>query len=269
MSLRLFTIGPSHYCEKARWALDRAGIAYTEDAHLPMVHWAYTLPRGSRTVPLLVGPGVRLVESTDIVKYADEHLAANARLFPTEPEPRARTEALVARLDRDLGTLTRRLVYCFLVDAPELFVRTFEASAKSPAERLALRRGHSVLRAALRRAFGVSVRARAKCTEKLFTLFDELSQLLVEGDGYLSGSRFGAADLTLASLASPMLLPDDFGVPLLRRRDVDGEIGALIDALRATPIGKHVERVFREERRIRVGSVREADAHGRSESRQD
>ena len=266
MSLRLVTIGPSHYCEKARWALDRAGIAYTEDAHLPMVHWAYTLPRGSRTVPVLVGPGVRVLESTDIVKYADEQLAGNARLFPGDPDLRARTEALVARLDRDLGTLTRRLAYCFLVDSPELFVRTFDESTTSPTERLALRRGHSMLRAALRRAFGVSVGARAKCTKKLIALFDELSQLLVEGEGYLLGARFGAADLTLASLASPMLLPDDFSVPLLRRRDVDGELGALVDSLRATPIGKHVERVFREERRIRVGAI---VSGGRTATRQD
>ena len=30
----LITIPISHYCEKARWALDRAGVAYRERAHL-------------------------------------------------------------------------------------------------------------------------------------------------------------------------------------------------------------------------------------------
>ncbi|MCW3023116.1 MAG: Glutathione S-transferase family protein, partial [Conexibacter sp.] len=31
----LVTIPISHYCEKARWALDRAGVAYEERRHLP------------------------------------------------------------------------------------------------------------------------------------------------------------------------------------------------------------------------------------------
>ena len=31
MTTRLITIAFSHYCEKARWALDRAGIVFEED----------------------------------------------------------------------------------------------------------------------------------------------------------------------------------------------------------------------------------------------
>src|SRR5215475_11254459 len=36
--LRLITIPISHYCEKARWALDRAGIAFREERHVQLVH---------------------------------------------------------------------------------------------------------------------------------------------------------------------------------------------------------------------------------------
>ena len=35
---RLITIPISHYCEKARWALDRAGLAYREERHVQGVH---------------------------------------------------------------------------------------------------------------------------------------------------------------------------------------------------------------------------------------
>ena len=34
----LVTIPISHFCEKARWALDRAGVAYEEQRHLPALH---------------------------------------------------------------------------------------------------------------------------------------------------------------------------------------------------------------------------------------
>lgn len=42
--LRLITLPISHYCEKVRWALDRQGIAYREEAHAPIFHGLYTLP---------------------------------------------------------------------------------------------------------------------------------------------------------------------------------------------------------------------------------
>ena len=35
---RLLTIPISHFCEKARWALDRAGVDYVERRHIQLVH---------------------------------------------------------------------------------------------------------------------------------------------------------------------------------------------------------------------------------------
>ena len=53
--LRLITIPISHYCEKARWALDRAGIAYREERHVQLVHRvAARRAGGGSTVPVLV-----------------------------------------------------------------------------------------------------------------------------------------------------------------------------------------------------------------------
>jgi glutathione S-transferase len=36
--LRLVTIPISHHCEKARWALERAGIPYREERHVQGIH---------------------------------------------------------------------------------------------------------------------------------------------------------------------------------------------------------------------------------------
>jgi glutathione S-transferase len=38
VSARLVTIPISHFFEKARWALDRAGVQYVEQPHLRLVH---------------------------------------------------------------------------------------------------------------------------------------------------------------------------------------------------------------------------------------
>ena len=38
MPARLVTIPISHFCEKARWALQRAGVPYVERPHLQIIH---------------------------------------------------------------------------------------------------------------------------------------------------------------------------------------------------------------------------------------
>ena len=54
--IRLITIRFSHYCEKARWALDRGRIAYEERSHLPLFAWF--LPDG----PTVTATGHALLE---------------------------------------------------------------------------------------------------------------------------------------------------------------------------------------------------------------
>src|SRR5438270_7830337 len=56
-ALRLITIPISHYCEKVRWALERAGMAYREERHVQGVHrLAARRAGGGITVPVLVTP---------------------------------------------------------------------------------------------------------------------------------------------------------------------------------------------------------------------
>jgi glutathione S-transferase len=55
MTIHLLTIPISHYCEKARWGLERLGLAYREEAHIQGFHYWRTW-RLSRQplVPVLI-----------------------------------------------------------------------------------------------------------------------------------------------------------------------------------------------------------------------
>src|SRR4051794_40378378 len=115
MTARLVTIPFSHYCEKARWALDRAGVPYTEDGHLPLFHYAATRRAGAgRTVPALVVEGRVLTDSTDIVAYADHNRPGS--LLPDDPTAAL---ALEDDFDRQLGPAARRWGYYYLMPHPE------------------------------------------------------------------------------------------------------------------------------------------------------
>ena len=87
--LRLVTIPISHYCEKARWALERAGIAYHEERHIQLVHRiAVRRAGGGTTVPVLVTPDGPIADSALILDWVDERTPAEHRLFPA-PAPSA------------------------------------------------------------------------------------------------------------------------------------------------------------------------------------
>ena len=64
----LITIPISHYCEKARWALDRTGVKYEEKAHLQVIHWVpVARAGGGKTAPVLVWGDRVFADSADIV----------------------------------------------------------------------------------------------------------------------------------------------------------------------------------------------------------
>ena len=97
---RLLTIPISHFCEKARWALERAGIDYVEERHVQGIHRIVARRAGGgTTMPVLVTDEGVLAESEDIVRYADERLDQDRRLFPAGPGVRDEVLALCRELD--------------------------------------------------------------------------------------------------------------------------------------------------------------------------
>ena len=112
MTTKLITIPFSHYCEKARWALDHVGVPYEEDGHLPVFHYLATYRAGAkRTVPVLVDDKTVVRDSTDIVAWADAKR-------PGSLIPVAGAKELLAiedDVDTHFGPATRRWAYYHLL----------------------------------------------------------------------------------------------------------------------------------------------------------
>lgn len=249
--LRLITIGPSHYCEKARWALERVGASYSEDAHIPLLHYTATARFRQRSVPILVLPHGVLGDSTAILRHLDTWVDEPKRLFPADPGVARDVDALEERFDRDLGPATRRWVYAWLIDDAELFVDVMKPKL-SAFESLALRAAAPVFRRGLRRGLRLSPRARTRSLERIRAVFTEVDALLEDGRKHLAGDRFTAADLTFAALAAPALAPAGYGAWLPPDDRLPDGMRREVDALRATRAGQHALRMYDEERKRRV-----------------
>ncbi|MEZ4266885.1 MAG: glutathione S-transferase family protein [Myxococcota bacterium] len=257
---RLVTIPFSHFCEKARWALDRAGVAYREQGHVPLVHRPFSMAAGGTgSVPVLVAGKQTLAESADIVRWADEGLAEPDRLYPAAPELRAEVDALVTDFDGVLGPKARLWCYYHLGRGPEGRGRRADlvvpyAGKGAPAvERALLRVGWSPALSLIVRAYGCTPERAAKAVTRIDASFDAVNARLKTGGPWLCGARFTAADLVFASLAAPLLSPPEHPFPAPDPAALGGEAAACVARWKSQPAGQLALRAYREQRRRVVG----------------
>ncbi|MCU0258068.1 MAG: glutathione S-transferase N-terminal domain-containing protein [Solirubrobacteraceae bacterium] len=250
MRPRLITIPISHYCEKARWALDRAGIAYDEQPHVQFAHvWAAKRAGGGRTVPVLVTADGVLRESAQILAWADRGLADAVRLYPGGDAPAAR--ALEARFDAGLGPDGR--LWMYHATLPVVRDMAPWALAGVPArERRAFERFGGLLDPAIRRYLGVSAERAAAALARVRADFDHVAALLADGRPHLLGERFTAADLAFGALSAAVLIPPDYGSPLPPPDVLPEAMRAEIARLREHPAGRYAAALYATERRRTV-----------------
>jgi glutathione S-transferase len=247
--LRLVTIPISHYCEKARWALERAGIPYREERHVQGVHQiAARRAGGGRTVPVLVTPDGVLGESDEILAWVDERTSPEHRLFPAEADERAEVERLCRRLDEQLGPTGRRLMYVHMLDQPELMLR-FNNEGVPPWEDRLMRWGWPLARRWARRELGIRPGIEVADEAAVWKEFDFVAGMLADGRSYLCGDRFGAADLTFAALSAASVAPPIYGTPLPQPDLMPPATAELVERAREHPAGRYALRLFAEHRR--------------------
>ena len=210
---RLITIPISHYCEKARWALERAEIPYREEPHLQAIHWVHVWRAGrGRTAPVLVTADGPLTESSDILRWVDSR--SDLRLYPD-----AEAAALEAHFDAELGPHGRRWMYHRIFERPDL-VREYGVTGVPRWERALLPPFLRVVRRLVNRYLDVDDTTAAESRERVRAVFDEVGDRLADGRRYLVGEHFTAADLTFAALAGAVLLPEQYGTPLPQPPDL-------------------------------------------------
>ncbi len=199
---RLITIYFSHYCEKARWALERANVEFVEEPHVPGISGiAVKFARGKRSVPVLVHDEGVLTESADIVRWAD------ASLYPTGD---AEVVALCETFDRKLGPATRRVAYGRVLELPIARLRELFGFGLSPWEATLGRTLASPLVALIRRSLKVNPEGVERSRSEITEVFATVAERLKDGRPYLCGDAFTAADLTFAALAAPIVAPEAY-----------------------------------------------------------
>lgn len=244
--LTLYTFWVSHFSEKARWALDRAGVAYREQCLSPGLHILTTRRLASRTtVPLLRQRGRVIQGSSDIIDYVEEVLAPQSALASGQTDrERAEDRALERELDTALGRTTQRLVYAAGASAPDYWRELWSAGSPPWVARFYRLTLPWLSKQVHRMYRSLDPQAVAQASATLAATADRLDALLLERP-YLAGDRPGRADYATAAFLAPVVQPPEHPCPWPAAPAV---IREPFSALEDRPIAEHVRRMYREHR---------------------
>jgi len=270
--VRLITIGPSHYCEKARWALDilnndpSSPVYFTEDAHPPVFQSISSLEASNgeaSMVPMVVfqESGVQKVihDSKEIVFH-----------FCPSLYPIAHKDEIL-RLEEYFGSqigATLRCYIYFLMLRPKYYAslaKLLTTQSSTIEKVLLLKLLENGLAKGMIKVMGINSESGEKSLESIRRVFAEVSDGLKLKDGtkkkFIMDSEteevgFTAADLAFCALVSPLINPPEIKafVPV-DDDEMPPELILLRDELRMTLAGQHVMDVYRKYRKTVVPKV--------------
>jgi glutathione S-transferase len=239
--LRLITIPISHFCEKARWALDLADVPYQEERHLQVIHWMHVKRAGGGwTAPVLVTPKGPLRESAQIVRFADAHAHLGLYRNPL-------AAALEARFDARLGPDARTWMYHRMLAFPDL-IKEYAAPGVPRWERAGMPMMLPLMSKVIARRTDADDEHAAASRQRVRAVFDEVAARLSDGRPYLCGDHFTAADLAFAALSAAVVVPENYGIPLPPPDELPAPYDDEVKAMREHPAGQFALRLYDQER---------------------
>ena len=209
----LIVFAISHYCEKARWALDYLGVNYAVKHIAPGVHHQLAKKLGApgSSLPILVLSGQGDQEfiqgSSAIIDWAEANKAADARSLAPQSNRQQALE-MEQRLDDVLGVHVRRFYYSeALVDYPQS-VRPIFTRDLTLLQRWLVTAAWGGIRKRMIKGMDLGPEQGMQSRELVVTEMEWLDGLLADGRSFLSGDTLSRVDITAASLLAPLVQPE-------------------------------------------------------------
>jgi glutathione S-transferase len=220
---KLITFGISHYCEKARWALDWHGISYNEIDWPPGLHRVLLKRYGARgtTLPVLLDGKTVVQGSSAIIDWAESKVQDGVRSL----NPRSANDCRVA---------AKPLSVC----QAGAFFQDIDSTSGSMM--------WPVTRRIMIRMYDIRPGAASESRLRLESELDWLDAKLSDGRFYLASDRFSRADLTVASLLAFLARPKEMAV--YRGMASPDTLAADIECWRTRPVICWVNEQYRAHR---------------------
>jgi glutathione S-transferase len=242
--LYLFAI--SHYCEKARWALDIFGIPYQARFVAPGTNRPIAKKLGGRdgSVPFLHTRGELVLGSSAIIDWGDAHRKAGRPSLAGNDTEAVRT--LEKRLDKVTGVHVRRFYYSDALFTIPGAVRSVFARDLPIFNRIMVTLSWPMFLPVMKKALDLGPGQGVQSRDRLLDELDWLDGLLDDGRHYLAGDILTRADITAASLLAPIVTPAKH--PVYATLPLPVSLAATIKDWQDRPILRWVKKVYDQHR---------------------
>ena len=205
----LYGFAISHYCEKARWALDYLNIDYRLQQLSPITYRKLVRNLGvaDTTLPVLSAGPLTIQGSSQIMDWAEAQKKSASRSLEVDAEAVSTGREIEQRLDAVVGVHVRRFYYAdALLNQPQL-VRPIFCRGLVWHEQIMLRLAWGKICQYMIRGLDLGVEQGRESRQIIETELDWLDGLLDDGRRFLLGDHFSRTDMAAASLLSPLVLP--------------------------------------------------------------
>ena len=208
--LTLYQFPISHFCEKARWALDYKELEHKKVTLLPGLHVRKTKKvAGKSNVPLLNHGDNNIQGSTNIIDYLDLKFDWNM-LTPGDPEQKKQALEWETFADKNLGPQVRLVIYHIILDYPDLVI-PFMTQGGPWYGPFVVKKMFPKLQEKMRKLMKIDDETAAKSNQQVIKVVDDLASHYANNN-YMVGDQFSRADLTAAALLAPIVMPKKYGI---------------------------------------------------------
>ncbi len=194
----LYQFAGSHFCEKARWALDYKRLDYRIRNLVPGPHRrTATRLAATSSLPILVDGGTAVQGSAAIIDYL-ERRQPRPPLNPTHSQDASMAVEWERYLDRNLAPQIRQLFY-FHAFRNRAYVTDFLLRGAPWWGRVYYGVAYPAIKRAMTKRLSLTPAAVGDARAKVELAFDRLDER-IDGRKYLAGPLFSRADLTAAAL---------------------------------------------------------------------
>jgi len=245
--IQLYQFPFSHFCEKARWALDYKNICYRPVNLLPGFHTKPVRKLAPKTcVPLLADEGTVVQGSSAIIDYLDLKFP-NPALTPRDPDATRQALEWERYFDEQIGVCLRLWFYHHALPHRHLALG-FLLQEMAWHKRALFSLAYPKVRQVMVQRMNINAVTASQAETRLLAALDRLDAAL-NGRRFLIEDRFSRADLAACALLSPLCLPDD-----TEASRCPAAVFKLRSELKGRPFYSWVQSVYQRYRRPLIGN---------------
>ncbi|MDB5247379.1 MAG: cytochrome [Segetibacter sp.] len=239
--------------EIARWVLDLNDTLYKDEQHAPYLYTAIAnrltgnKNPGNSQSPVLIKTDGLIYTANSVLQYYEQHCLSSKKLLPEEPATKKEVLDLYNLFTNEFEDHVNKYVYSQLLAHPPIARRLFTKGVPIN-EKLTYSIKYASISGALSKEYQLNESKPGECIAFIRKIFEHVNERLSDGRKYLAGSALTMADIAFASVAAPLILPEEFGGVVPRIQQLPEEYRKLVIELRETRAGQFILDLYQEDR---------------------